>query len=271
MTPVHIMKPAISYSPALTVKKALRILEILGDNEFLRPPEVARLLNLSRSNAYRLLKTLEDMEYVAKNEESRYFLTFKMFSLGNAVLKRNRLPELVHEYMIRLSNLSQEVVNLGILHQQKVLYIKKIDWQHYLKLDRPVGETDPLHCTALGKVLLSGMGDQELDKFLRTTKLVPFTKKTILNPKVLSKVIQDVREKGYATDMEELSDGVHCIAAPIRDYTCKVVGAISISGPGLRFTETKMSKLRKPLINATREISHKLGYPGDHRSAFTKK
>jgi len=143
---------------------------------------------------------------------------------------------------------------------QKVLYIDKIESPHYLKLDQPIGRTDPLHCTALGKVLLSGLSDQELKTYLKSTKLIPYTKKTITDPRVLEKVIQTVRREGYSTDLEELSEGIHCIGAPIRDLTGKVIAAISISAPSIRLTRQKIKELKEPLLEASLGISKRLGY-----------
>jgi DNA-binding IclR family transcriptional regulator len=146
------------------------------------------------------------------------------------------------------------------MYEQKVLYIEKIESPHYLKLDQPIGRTDPLHCTALGKALLSGLTDQEIEAFLRSTKLVPCTRKTITDPEVLDRVIRSVRREGYSVDLEELDEGIHCMGAPIRDVTKKVIAAISISAPAIRLTKQKIKKLEVPLIETSLEISKKMGY-----------
>ena len=248
-----------SYSTAKTVQKALRLLEILGEKQPTRPSELVQLLELSRSNVHRLLATLREMGYVEKDFDSRYRLSFKVFMLGNTVLGRNHLSDIAHPYMVRLAEISQENVNLALMYEQRVLYIDKIENPHYLKLDQPIGKSDPLHCTALGKVLLSGLSDHELEVFLRSNNLVPYTKKTITDPEVLVDAVRSVRKKGYATDLEELRDGIHCIGVPIRDHTDKVAAAISISGPTVRLTKQKMEELKGPLIETAAKISRKIG------------
>jgi DNA-binding IclR family transcriptional regulator len=256
---VQIMKHK-SYALATTVQKAFRLLEILGDKQPARPSEIVKQLALSRSNVYRLFSTLQEMGYVEKDIDLKYNLSFKIFILGNTVLRRNPLAEVARPYMARLAEIYKENVNLGVMYEQKVLYIEKIESPHYLKLDQPIGRTDPLHCTALGKTLLSGLTDQEIEAFLRSTKLVPYTKKTITDPEVLDRVIRNVRRKGYSLDLEELGEGIHCIGAPIRDLTKKVIAAISISAPAIRLTKGKMKKLVVPLIETSLEISKKMGY-----------
>jgi DNA-binding IclR family transcriptional regulator len=249
-----------SYSTAKTVQKAFNLLEFLGEKQPARPSELVQQLKLTRSNVHRLLSTLERIGYVEKSDDSRYRLSFKVFMLGSNIVKGNRLSNVAHPFMFRLAESTQENVNLAIMYEQKVLYIKKIESPHYLKLDQPIGKTDPLHCTALGKVLLSGLTDEELESFCRSSKLSSYTKNTITDPKTLIEVIQDVRKKGYAIDLQEVLEGVHCISAPVRDHTSKVIAAVSISSPAFRLTKEKLNKMKVPLIETCSEISKKMGY-----------
>ncbi len=249
-----------SSSFATTVQKAFRLLEILGEKQPARPSDIVKQLPLSRSNVYRLFSTLQEMGYVEKDIDSKYNLSFKIFILGNTGFRRNQLSDVARPYMARLVERCRENVNLGVMYEAKVLYIEKIESAHYLKLDQPIGRTDPLHCTALGKALLSGLTDQEIEVFLRSAKLVPYTKKTIVNPKVLDRVIRNVRREGYSVDLEELNEGIHCVGAPIRDVTKKVIAAISISAPAIHLIKQKIKRLEVPLIETSLEISKKMGY-----------
>jgi len=253
------MKPQL-YPLSTTVQKAFRLLEIIGGRQPVRASEILNESNLTRSNLYRLLSTFQKMGYVERDNDLKYRLSFKIFILGNTIPQRNQLSEVSRPFMARLAQRCKENVNLAVMFGQKVLYIDKIESPHYLKLDQPIGRTDPLHCTALGKVLLSGLSDQELKTYLKSTKLIPYTKKTITDPRVLEKVIQTVRREGYSTDLEELSEGIHCIGAPIRDLTGKVIAAISISAPSVRLTRQKIKELKEPLLEASLGISKRLGY-----------
>ncbi|MGB9627050.1 MAG: IclR family transcriptional regulator [Thermodesulfobacteriota bacterium] len=253
------MRPK-TYPLSTTVQKALRLLEFIGEKQPVRASEILDESNLTRSNLYRFLSTLQKMGYVERDEGLKYRLSFKVFILGNTLPQRNQLSEVARPFMVQLAERSKENVNLGVMYGQQVLYIEKIESPHYLKLDQPIGRTDPLHCTALGKALLSGLSDQGLKTYLNSTKLIPYTKKTITDPNVLERVIRTVRREGYSTDLEELSEGIHCVAAPIRDITGKVVAAISISAPSIRLTREKIKEWRWPLVKASLMISKKMGY-----------
>jgi DNA-binding IclR family transcriptional regulator len=245
--------------PLRTVQKTFKVLENLAKKQPAKPSELLKESGLSRASIHRILSTLIELGYVDKESDSRYSLSFKMFTIVNTLRSSNRLLFIARSHMTRLSQISEEIVNLAITHDQRVLYIDKIESQHYLRVDRPIGQTDPLHCTALGKVLLSGLSDLEFEVFLKSTALVPHTKNTITNPEVLAGVIRNVKRQGYAVDLEELSLGIHCISAPVFDHANKVIAAISISGPHVRLTPERIEALKAQLIMNAAEVSKKLG------------
>jgi DNA-binding IclR family transcriptional regulator len=257
-TNVQIMKN--SYSPARTVQKAFKILEVIGEKQFVKPSELVKQLQLSRSNVHRLLSTLIELGYAEKSNDGKFRLGLKIFILGNLIPLRNQLADIAHPYLVKLAAISQENINLAIMYEKKVLYIDKIESSHYLKLDQAIGRTDPLHCTALGKIFLSGMSDQELETFLQYNKLVRYTKNTIIVPITLTKVIKNIKKQGYAVDLEELSEGINCIASPIYNHKGQVIAAISISAPSMRLEGKKVEKLKHPLIETVAEISKKIGF-----------
>jgi DNA-binding IclR family transcriptional regulator len=104
------------------------------------------------------------------------------------------------------------------------------------------------------------MTDEELEHFL-PRELTPYTPNTITDREKLRRHLEEVVENGYAVDNEELDLGVRCVGAPIRDYTRRIVGAVSISGPSMRFSDERMQKELIPMVvKAGEEISSKLGY-----------
>ena len=254
-----------SYSPVKTIQKAFRLLEYLGEHQPAAPLELARELKLTRSNVHRFLATLEELGYVDRDPDSGYSLTFKAFRLGSTVLKKHRLPDIARTFMARLAEISQENVNLAVISDHRVLYLEKIESPHYLKLDQAIGGTDPIYCTALGKALLSGLSNEKLADFLKDIEMLSCTKKTITDPKALIKEIRKVSQQGYATDFEELSEGIHCIAVPVYDHTRNVNAAISVSGPAVRLTKGKIRALKALMIETSMEISKKLGFTNERR------
>jgi len=124
-----------------------------------------------------------------------------------------------------------------------------------------VGSRLPAYCTAAGKVYLSHMSDDEINEILPTEDFQVYTDTTIKSRTQLKEELVEVAEQGYAIDNEELDLGVHCVAAPIRDYTRRIVGSISISGPNMRLGEERIKKELVPLVmEASEELSTRLGY-----------
>ena len=248
-----------TYSAAKTVIKAFKLLEELAEKQPAKASELAQKLGWTRSNLYRILETLQSIGYVEKDPNSQYRLSIKLFLIGNSVRGIDQLSTIARPYMKRLSELSQETINLAIMYEDRVLYIEKVESPHYLRIDQPIGKTDPLYCTALGKVLLSGLTDAQLKEVLNSLQMTPYTKRTIIDPEVLTSVVGNVRKNGYAMDLEELSAGIHCMAVPICDHTNNVIAAVSISGPNVRLTEQRIDELLRELITMTGKISKMMG------------
>lgn len=127
-------------------------------------------------------------------------------------------------------------------------------------MNQPIGKNDLLHATALGKVVLSGFGEIELEVYLRSSTRVRCTNQTITNSEVLAGVIRSVRKEGYATDFGELHVGVHCMAVSIYDHSNRAIAAIGISGPSVHLIKERMEGLRVPLLRIARELSRKMGF-----------
>jgi IclR family KDG regulon transcriptional repressor len=248
-----------TYSAAKTVIKAFKLLEELAEKQTAKASELAQELGWTRSNLYRMLETLQSIGYVEKDLNSQYRLSIKLFLIGNSVRGIEQLSIVARPYMKRLGELSQETINLAIMYEDRVLYIEKVESPHYLRLDQPTGKTDPLYCTALGKVLLSGLTEVQLKEVLNSLQMSPYTKRTIIDPEVLTSVVRNVRKNGYAMDLEELSAGIHCVAAPIWDHGNKVIAAVSISGPNVRLTEQRIDELLSELITMAGKISKMMG------------
>ena len=123
-----------------------------------------------------------------------------------------------------------------------------------------MGKRAPLHCTALGKVLLAYMSEKERKKILEEKGLPRLTEKTITDKKKLEKELGEVKEQNFALDREENEKDVCCIAAPIRNHQGKVIAAISISTLSFRIDKNVHNNLKKALIETSKKISKRLGY-----------
>ncbi|NIQ40393.1 MAG: helix-turn-helix domain-containing protein [Proteobacteria bacterium] len=225
--------------------------------------ELSKKLRLGKSSIHRFLSVLTELGYVHKNSANgKYAATLKLFEIGAMVRGRIRLVQLARPYMEKLGRQFHETINLAFPERGDVVYIDKVESVETLRMDLAIGRRAPGHCTALGKVFLSSLSEEDLHRYFRSQKLIACTERTITSPKELKKQLDRVRTNGFAVDDRELDEGIRCIAAPVKDESGKTIAAISIAGPSVRLTMNRLKSLSEPLRMVTGDISQKLGYEG---------
>lgn len=245
------------------VDHALDLLEqFKGEVDELGVTELSKRLKLHKNNVFRLLATLESRGYIEQNRVTEnYRLGLKTLELGQTFIRQMgllRQSRPVLEWLVKECN---ETSYVAILKDFHIVYLDVVETDLTVRVVPRVGARLPAYCTAAGKVQLAFMTDEELDNYLPGRELKRFTPNTIVDKEELKKHMLLVADQGYAVDNEELDVGVKCVGAPIRDYTRRIVGAVSVSGPSMRFSEERMEKELVPLvIKAGEEISAKLGY-----------
>lgn len=247
-----------------SVSHALDLLEQFHDEvDELGVTELSKRLKLHKNNVFRLLATLESRGYIEQNKVTEnYRLGLKTLELGQTFVKQMgllRQSRPVLESVVRECN---ETSYVAILKDFHIIYLDVVETDLTVRVVPRVGSRLPAYCTAAGKIQLAYMTDEELENYLPTGKeLKRFTANTITDKDELKKHLLQVAETGFAVDNEELDSGVKCVGAPIRDYTRRIIGAVSISGPSMRFSPERMEKELIPLVRrAGEEISTKLGY-----------
>jgi len=164
-----------------------------------------------------------------------YRLSTLLFELGMRASAERGLIEVATPFLEDLYERTRETVHLGVRENLDVMYISKIGGHGFTEVPSRIGERLPLHCTAIGKVMLASAGD---DVFAAVVKrgLTPAGPKTITVPAVLHAQLQTIAESGLAFEYEESTAGIACIAAPIRAADGRVIAAVSIAGPMYRFS-----------------------------------
>lgn len=244
-----------------SLAKGIKIIELLAEKQALTVTEAARHLGYNRAGSHRFLATLRELGYVEQDEEGRYHLTFRVVELGMKVVNRSEVHRIIRPYMLELSHAFNETVNLGHFDGKDVLHLDKIDSQEILRMDTPIGSRAPAYCTALGKAMLAFLPTSEREIYMGRTKLKPHGPGTITSRRQLRKALETIRSEGCATDIEELSSGLCCVAVPIFDHTDRPNYAISVSGPALRLTREKIATIRPMIKQVGRTLSQKLGSP----------
>lgn len=247
------------------VSHALDLLEQFHEDiDELGVTELSKRLKLHKNNVFRLLATLESRGYIEQNKATEnYRLGLKALELGQTFIKQMGLLRQAKPILERMVEQSNETSYVVIYKDRHVVYLDVVETNLTVRVVSRVGSRLPAYCTAAGKIHLAYMTEEELDELLPQIEYVQHTPTTITNPEALRKELQRIREQGYSLDDEELDLSVRCLAAPIRDYTRRIVGAISISGPTMRVSSERIQSELIPLVlDSAKELSTRLGFPG---------
>ena len=210
---------------------------------------------------HRLAATLMAYHLVDQNQvNGKYRLGLEALHLGTAVLQQLDLRQEALPSMQRLSGLTGETVNLSILDGYEVIYIEKAEGSSPLRLFSRIGHRAPAYCTGAGKVLLSEMSLEDVRRILRSQGMASLTPNTITTLEGFLRALDFVRTHGCAMDEEECEIGASCIAAPVRDHKGRIVAALSISAPSVRFGPDRQRELVEMLLKTSQDISLRLGF-----------
>jgi IclR family transcriptional regulator, KDG regulon repressor len=244
------------------VDKAMRVLEAMRGKREIRLAEIASSSGLIKSSAFRILFTLEHLGYVEKRAGGRYLLTERMARFASDDGAAADLGNLVVPFMADLLRRFRETVNVGVLEDGEVLYIRVLECSHAFRLAAHAGMRSPVHSTALGKCLLCRLPRQEVETILKKHPLRPATARTIRTRSAFFQELERVRSRGFALDNQEDSSGARCLAAPILTATGEVRAAISISGPAVRMVPRRDREIAAALMETCGKIAKLVGYAG---------
>lgn len=244
-----------------SVDRALTILSILARLGEAGVTEIAGALGVHKSTAFRLVATLEAHGMVEQHDErGKYRLGVGLLRLAGATTARLDLVQEARPVCRALAAASGETVNLAVLSEDAALYLDQVAGASALQSHNWVGQHIPLHATSNGKVLLSGLPEEEVAR--RVPSLRSYTAHTVTTRAALRRDLDRVREDGYAVATDELELGLTAIAAPIRNAHGDVVASLSVSGPTFRLGEDRVKELVPVVQDAAAEISRRLGHAG---------
>lgn len=246
----------------LVLHKVLDILETIRDSRSgLSLADLARALSLPKPTAYRIVATLESRGYIARNPAGHFQIARKLFDLQQDDSEEQALLRAAQPAMVRLVESCRETVNLGVLDAGEVVVISTVESPQSIRMTSKVGNRRYLHSTALGKVLLSGLPEKEVQRLIRIQGLPPLTPRTLVTRQALAAELELVRRQGYAMDNEENEPDGRCLGAPVVGVGGRIVAALSISAPIFRMDMARARALAAELVGACHGISRSLTSP----------
>ena len=255
------------------VQSLQRGLEVIrafdADARELTLSDVARRTGLSRAAARRFLLTLVDLGYV--RTDARYFtLSPRVLELGYAYLSSLSLPEVAEPHLEALVAEVRESSSLSVLDGPDIVYVARVPVSRIMTVAINVGTRFPAHATSMGRVLLAGLAEPELDAYLERAELQRLSPRTVTSTSTLRTELRRVRDQGWSIVDQELEEGLRAVAAPVRDASAKVVAAINLSAHASRSSIESMRRDLLPPLLATAariEADVRVASSGAKRSA----
>ncbi|HLS02418.1 MAG TPA: IclR family transcriptional regulator [Beutenbergiaceae bacterium] len=246
---------------SVSLRRALAILtHFEADNgEGFTVSEISSALEINKSTVSRLIQPLIAHHFLEHGERpNSYRLGWRNANLGQRYLANVRADRDMHTVLLDLTRRTRETTHLVRSTPPMVVYIDKIDSPHAVRMFSRVGNTQPMHCTSVGKSILAHSSEETVESVI-ATGLPARTPATITTPEELWAELDVIRQRGWAMDNVENEDGIRCVAAPIFDSEGDCNFAVSVSGPVSRITYENAFDIAPSVIEAAKEVSHRLG------------
>ncbi|WP_042142044.1 IclR family transcriptional regulator [Paucisalibacillus sp. EB02] len=245
-----------------SVKKALNLLNLFDEKTYeLSLKEISERANLPKPTAYRLLTTLESMNFVYKLKEnehdSRYRLGLKLLELGKLVSDQLEVRRVAYPYMETLANEIQEAVHLVVINHNEAIYIEKVESSKAIRLYTRIGKSSPLYVGSGPKLLLANLPKEKQEVILNQAET-----KGRINRIKFEDELQRIRLEGYSYSISEQDENTTGISYPIYDYHNRVIAALTISGLSTYFEGDNLKTIKAKSKETAAVISRKLGFRG---------
>ena len=217
---------------------------------------LAQSTGLSRAAVRRCLYTLHQLGYVGL-EGRHYVLLPKILSLGYAFLSSSSLVAAAKPLLEQVSATVHESCSLAVLEAESIVYVARShSSRRLMSIDLGIGSRLPAFCTSMGRVLLAGLGQVELDRYLQKLVPIAYTERTVTNLSALRGTLKDVARQGYAIVDQELEIGLRSMAVPVYDMGGNVVAALNISTHASRLPADELQARCLPvLLGAAQELT----------------
>ncbi len=240
-----------------SVVRAFNILEAIADSDGMGVTEISNALDLNKSTAFGLIKTLESLGYIFKNQETdKYKLTYRFATLVSEGTLNDELVQYAKPYLDELFTKYNETIHFVAGTKDEVYYLEKIESKRSIRVYTGVGQSRPLYCTAVGKAILSMRSRMEIIEYLERNDLERHTENTITDPEKLMINLEKAKKNGYAIDNCESQEELYCVGVPIENKLGEVNFSLSISIPVFRKDEHNLEEMIEDLLKTKENIEN---------------
>jgi DNA-binding IclR family transcriptional regulator len=243
------------------LERGLRLLQLFRPSRTeLGAPEIARELGLPRSTAFRLLQTLESLEFLERGTNGSFRLGPAVLRLGFEFVASLEIGEYGREVVEKLCLETGASTQLAILDRKEIVIVLKKNPSSAFVSAVQVGTRMPAHATVIGRILLQDLSGAELRKLFpegRFKQLTPHTPKSVAE---LERLLAEDRSRGYAVSESAYESGISAVAAPVRNHEQKIVAGLSVIVPLPQLEAKRRDTLVKKAVSAATELSRRLSY-----------
>lgn len=245
-----------------SLERAFGILtQVARSSQGISLAELSKKVGLHNSTTFHLVRTMVELGIVRQAKDTkRYHLGRFVFALAANSSSEVELVATVTPFLEELARTTGETCHFGFRVGTEVMIGAKVAGGGAFQLVERTGGARPMNCTALGKVLLADLSDEELEHHFATVEPVAATPRAIVDRDQLRREIEQVRQVGIGYDDAEFNTEVRCLAAPVRDFSGRCIGALGLSGPIWRITLQRLHELSGLIKASAEEVSRELGY-----------
>lgn len=245
-----------------TVLRALAVLDVLvAEPRGLGLTAATKRAGLDKATTYRLLSALERGGLAIRDRNTgAYRPAMKLVRMAEQVLQALDFRTVARPYMDRLARAVGHGVLAGILEGDHVVLVDYVEGGQVLRVHQYVGERSPINCSATAKAIVSQLPPAEAEPIVDACEFERRTEHTIVDRQVLLAQFEEARQRGWALARDESTIGVSSVAAPVFDYSDRVVGALVISAPSFALRGTGLDRCVCALLETCHELSEELGH-----------
>lgn len=244
-----------------SIERGFAIIELISRSEHaLTLAEISKAIGLHTSTTFHLLRTLCVIGPIKQDADKKYRIGPYIYGLAASAQTEANLVADALPHLEWLANETGETTHVAVMANDAVVILARCEGKASVRLSERIGSQRPAYCTALGKTLLSQLPDKQVDDYLAKTPLDQITESTIVSRDRLRAELREAKAAGAAYDDREFNAEVRCVAAPVRNYSGKVIAALGLSGPIWRVTLQQLPDLTKKVIKAANMLSADLGY-----------